>query len=115
MYLSYIKLDSEIGVKIVITKNSLVVAFADSRIIDYSLENLNTVKDKEEFEYPLYDYTFIYPFVMAYGPNTGLIYILAWAPNGNDLVLMVYRSGVERIRSLVKIIMIEENADLGKN
>lgn len=84
-------------------------------ITDYSLQDLNSVSMDPEFTFKTYNYKFIDPFTITAGPNTGLIYVLAFENGKNDLKLLVYRSGNPNIKTLYKVIDIESNVTLDLN
>lgn len=64
----------------------------------------------EEKPYQLYDYDFVDPFQFAGGPQTGNIYILAHLKGDNKtLYLLVFKSGVESIRTLTKALVVDSN------
>lgn len=50
--------------------------------------------------------------MITHGPTTGLIYTVAHKKNTKDMHLLVYRTGVENVRTLVKVILIEENCEI---
>lgn len=89
---------------------SLVVARNDEFIQDYYLYNYNTVDIDEGFRYTTFDYDFVAPFTITVGENTGLIYILAYENQSSDnLVLLVFRSGVSSFRTFYKELKVEDN------
>lgn len=111
-FLDYVPISTQIKTKVFANEKSLVIVQAQEQISDRSLFNLNWVSLYEEFEYQTYGYDFIDQFAVAHGDYSGFIYILAYEKGTKNLVCLIYRSGVENIKTLYKVIAIEKNVTL---
>lgn len=94
------------------TENNLIVAQSAEKITDYSMQNLLYLSTRDEFQYQVYDYDFVSPFLIAHGPVTGMIYIVATKAKTSDLKLLIFQAGTESLRTLVKVLDIESNVTI---